>query len=159
MDERQRLQNSDVDQRAAAAEALSLMGPDAGYAAVELVVACGDQESVCEWSVAALEELGPPPDETITSLGKLTADANPTVAYWAMTLVGRAGPKGQCCEDQLTSVLNKSDQDNVRERAAWALGKIGAGSEDATQALQAATTASNPRLARLAKNALQDTQQ
>jgi HEAT repeat protein len=158
MDERERLQSADADQRAAAAEALSQMGPDAAYAAVELVAASGDQESVGEWSVAALEELGPPPEDAIAGLSNLIADTNPTVAYWAMTLLGRAGPTARSCENQLTNALHQSDQDSVRERAAWALGKIGATSENAVQALQTATTTSNPRLTRLAKRALQEIQ-
>ena len=120
MDERAKLQSADADQRAAAAETLSQKGPDAAYAAVELVAACGDQGSVGTWATAALEELGTPPEEAIAGLGNLIADANPTVAYWAMTLLGRAGPTARSCENQLTNALHQSDQDSVRERAAWA---------------------------------------
>ena len=57
----------------------------------DLVKACTDDESVQQWAVAALEELGPPPTESIGELTKLASSSDPLVAFWAITLLGRAG--------------------------------------------------------------------
>ena len=71
MDERAQLKSDDPKQRIVAAEALSRMGPDAAPAAVELVIACADHESVRDYAVAALEELGAPPPELVPPLPDL----------------------------------------------------------------------------------------
>ena len=158
MDETEQLQSPDVQQRAAAAEALSLMGPDAGAAAVELVNACADQEAVREWAVAALEELGPPAAESLERLTALVHADNPLVAYWAITLLGRSESAARSSQDDLAAVLTTSTTINVRERAAWALGKIDANSPTATAALKEAASSSEARLSRIAKAALEQTQ-
>jgi HEAT repeat protein len=44
---------------------------------------------------------------------------------------------------------------SVRRRAAWALGKIGSSAHGATDALQQATANDDPRLARLARQAIE----
>lgn len=158
MDERQKLQSPTVEDRASAAEALSLMGSEAAYAAVELVNACADEDSVRDWSIAALEELGPPPAESLQSLTKLASASEPLVGYWAITLLGRAGVSAHASEGDLVTVLKTSNELSVRERAAWALGKIGAESEPSILALEQAATSSQARLSRLAKAALEQTQ-
>jgi HEAT repeat protein len=155
MDERQKLQSEDLGEREAAAESLSQMGADAAAAAVELVMACADQESVQQWAVAALEELGPPPTDSIPQLTKLVSSNDPLTAYWAITLLGRAEDSATTCQDELATALNDSATPNVRERAAWALGKIHATSPIATAALEKAVNSDQPRLARLAKTALE----
>ncbi|MCE2727467.1 MAG: hypothetical protein LW698_11915 [Planctomycetaceae bacterium] len=61
-----RLQASDAAVRMDAAERLCRAGPAAVAAAVALARACADtDDQVREWSAAALEELGPPPDHPI----------------------------------------------------------------------------------------------
>ena len=155
MDEQQKFQSKDVSERESAAESLSQMGSDAAPAAVELVVACGDQESVRQWAVAALEEMGPPATESIPKLTKLVSSDDPLTAYWAITLLGRAGEAAASCQDELSAVLTDCGTTSLQERAAWALTKIGATSPKATAALEAATSSDQPRLARLAKTALE----
>lgn len=154
MDELQRLQSTNVEERVAAAEALALMGPDAAFAAVELVEACGDDEMVREGAIAALESLGPPPTESMDRLAALTSDNNSLVAYWAITLLGRLGTEARACEDCLVNALTDSGDTSRCERAAWALGMIQAESAAAMGALEQATHSSKPRLSRLAQTSL-----
>ena len=158
MDEQKRLQSPDAKQRAAAAEALSLMGPDAAFAAVELVNACADEEAVRDCAVAALEELGPPPTESLERMTRSVSASDSLVAYWAITLLGRAGATASSSQDELIAVLAKSQELSVKERAAWALGKIAATSDAAKLALGQAASSSDARLARLAKASLEQTQ-
>ncbi len=148
------LLNEDVTVRAAAAEKLCLAGGEATSAAIELVQACGDQDIVSEWAVAALEELGGPPITTLKPLTNLLSEPNPVVAYWAATLLGRLGPDAAPSESELASVLANSQDLVVRERAAWALGQIGVSTDSAIKALSEAAESSNPRLVRLAEAAL-----
>ena len=140
--------------RAEAAEALCRAGEDARAAAVPLVRACGDDEPVREWAVAALEELGAPPVTAIADLMPLAGHHNELVAYWATTLLGRSGQAAAAAVPTLAEVLTAARDPAVAERAAWALGRIGPAAAAARPALERAASASNPRLARLAQEAL-----
>lgn len=158
MDEREALKSSDLPQRVAAAEALSQMGPDAAFAACELVNACGDDDVVRDYAVAALEELGPPPTELLAELTALTSSADPLVVYWATTLIGRAGVAARSCEHAIAAVLANASDTAVQQRAAWALGKMEATSDQAIDTLRRAASSTDARLARLANTSLQQVQ-
>jgi len=146
---------SDAGRRAEAAELLSRAGESAASAAVPLVRACGDgEESVREWAVAALEELGPPPGSAVADLVKLGADRDPLVAYWAVTLLGRAGEAAASAVPALAACVESPADLSVRQRAAWALGEIGPAARAARATLEKAAGDTDPRLARLAKEAL-----
>lgn len=149
------LKSSDPAERCRAAEQLLELGSEAQAAAVALVQACGDQiEEVREQAVAALEELGPPLPANATALGRLLADNNGDVAYWAATLLGRLGPEAASTVTPLAAALAKSSHLPVRQRAAWALGCIGKTAASARKALEQAAASDDPRLARLAREAL-----
>lgn len=141
-------------ERADAAERLSHAGEEAAAAAVPLVQACGD-ESIREWAVAALEDLGPPPSGAIASLIELVSNADPLEAYWAVTLLGRSGQDAATAVAALTACVESSADLSVRQRAAWALGKIGDGATSARAALERAAGQGDERLARLAREALE----
>ena len=135
-------------QRAHAAEQLSRLGPDARPAAVLLARASADgSEEVREWVTAALEELGPPPASDAHALAALVDNENADVAYWAATLLGRLGAEAAPAVPALASALSASVAMSVRQRAAWALGKIGPPARDALDALRQAAASDNPRLA------------
>ena len=155
MNEQQRLQSRDGQERAAAAEALSQMGPDAAFAAIELVKACADDEAVSQWAVSALEELGPPPVDSLGELTTLAAADHAVVAYWAITLLGRSGEAAHSSQQQLASILCSSSEMSVRQRAAWAVGEINAASDVAIGALEEAAKSPDARLARLANASLE----
>ena len=55
----------------------------------------------------------------------------------------------------LITALNSHPEAAVRERAAWALGQVGPGALAALPALQAVGGTTNPRLSRLAKQAIE----
>jgi HEAT repeat protein len=148
------LQDKQVEVRAVAAEQLCQMGEEAQGAAAALVRAAGDEESVSTWAVAALEEMGSPPAESIAELAELSASTRELVAYWAITLLGRLGTDATRAEQTLATALSSSPHLAVQQRSAWALGKLGGLSATAIKSLQQASQASDPRLAQLATRAL-----
>ncbi|NDC53024.1 MAG: hypothetical protein EBZ74_01740 [Planctomycetia bacterium] len=150
-----RLTAADAATRADAAERLCRAGREAVAAAVPLVKACGDaDEQVREWTVAALEDLGAPPPNTVADLVPLVSSDHALVAYWATTLLGRSGRDAAAATAALAGCLDAAPDRAVAERAAWALGRIGPAAGSARAALERAAAASDPRLARLAQEAL-----
>jgi HEAT repeat protein len=157
------LKNTDARVRATAAEQLAKLAEDAQPAAVQLVAAMGDADStVHDWVYAALESLGPPRAEDASGLTQLVSDKRLDVAYWAVTLLGRLGAvAGLSSGDTapvvsaITTALQGHAETAVRERAAWALGQIGAPAAAAIPALQQAASDPAPRLSRLAQEALE----
>ena len=150
-----RLTDPDPAARLAAADQLAQAGEAAAPAAVPLVKACGDaDDQVREQAVAALEELGPPPTAAIDDLVSLVAATDPLTAYWAITLLGRSGQAAAAAVGALTARLGGSAPPEVAQRAAWALGKIGPAAGSAAVALRTAAASADPRLARLAGEAL-----
>lgn len=149
------LGSTDPEIRGAAAERLARLGEAAAPAAVCLVRACGDAaEQVREQAVAALEDLGPPPREATGRLIDLVSDRDPLVAYWATTLLGRAGQDAATAVSALTRCLDSTADLSVRQRAAWALGKVGPAAASAREALGRAAGDADPRLSRLAAEAI-----
>lgn len=119
------LRSGDPATRLDAAERICHMAEDAAPAAVDLVRACTDaDEQVREWVVAALEGLGAPPEASIPALAGLATSENPLAAYWAITLLGRAGQAAKSAVPAVTACLQSKDE-AVRRRAAWAIEKIG----------------------------------
>jgi HEAT repeat protein len=152
------LKSSDAAVRAAAAEQLAHLEDGAQAAAPALAVATADgDESVRQWATGALESLGPPAAGDTAELVKLLPDTRPDVAYWAATLLGRLGDGAGDAKTvaALITALNSHPEAAVRERAAWALGQVGPGAAAALPALQAVGGTTNPRLARLAKQAIE----
>lgn len=149
------LKSQNLSTRATAAEHLSQAGEDAAFAAVELVQACGDDESVSQFAVAALEDMGPPAADSRKPLSNLLTSPDANVGYWAATLIGRLEDAGKDCQDDLAALLASSAADAVRERAAWALGQVGADSEQAIAALKQAAESGAARLQRLATASLE----
>ena len=149
------LGSPDPSVRSAAAQRLARYGEEAAPAAASLVRACADaEEQVREQAVAALEDLGPPPADAVGQLGDLVGHGDPLVAYWATTLLGRCGKAAASAVPALADCLASAADQAVRQRAAWALGKIGAPAISAREALKRAASGPDPRLSRLATEAL-----
>jgi len=150
------LASTNPDERAEAAELLCRAGTAAVAATLPLVEACGDDDSrVREWAVAALEELGAPPAAIIDHLADIATGPEPLGAYWAATLLGRAGQNAAAAVPALATCVASAKDTAVRERAAWALGKIGRAAVSARESLKLAVTqGKDSRLARLATEAL-----
>lgn len=150
------LEGSDNAEQTAAANELAKLGTAAQPAAVALVRTVGiPHEEVLEACTAALEELGPPAPDQIAPLVKLAHDCSSDVAYWSVTLLGRARDVAAAAVPDLIQVLAGDADLPVRERAAWALGEIGPAANSAATALTTAAASSDVRLARLAKQALE----
>lgn len=148
------LLNGDPEGRAAAAQALASLGPDARPAAVALVGSAGDPDAGA-WCVAALEEMGPPSPGDVDRLTPLLKSNDETTAYWAATLLGRLEGDAAPAVTELMFAATIEGPLVVRERAVWALGKIGPAAASARPTLQFLTLAEHPRLARLATQALE----
>ena len=144
------------DKRLAAAENLAHLADGAQEAAVALVHAVADEDDeVREAVVAALEDLGPPKAAHVQELTPLVVDANADVGYWAATLLGRLGEEAAPAIATLTAALAAPAPLVVRQRAAWALGNIGAAAASSKPALEAAAKQGDARLARLAHQAIE----
>lgn len=150
------LSADDLATRRSAADRLSRMGEDARAAAVSLVRCAGDSdEEVRESVIAALEELGSPHASDQAAISELLAAENADTAYWAATLLGRLSSAAEPSVERLAGALSNHPELQVRQRAAWALGKFGPAAAAAKVALEAASRDEDPRLARLAQRALE----
>ena len=146
----------EAPRRAAAARKLTKLGPDGSAAASALVRTAGDaDEQVREWAVAALEELGAPPQQELDALCDLLQSPQADIGYWSATLLGRLGAAAASAVPMLADALAKSPAPSVRQRAAWALGRIGPPAAGARAELAAGTQEPDERLARLCREALE----
>jgi HEAT repeat protein len=152
------LTSADVSARRKAAEILARCGSEASPAAPSLARAASDEdEAAREWATSALEDLGPPRDADLSEIAELLLDSPPDTAYWAATLIGRSETAPAACAVQLAGALQIRSEAPVRERIAWALGRMGSVAATAFAALEATAREPNcpPRLARLCREALQ----
>lgn len=148
------LQSNDPSRQLFAAEKLAQLGTDAQPAAVALVAACACTENVRDWATSALEGLGSPQESDIKPLISFLRHTSQDAAYWAVTLLGRLGGAGAEAVPELTRIIEGRHEPELRRRAAWALGKIGAPAAAARGVLQVAAQSSDPRLAALAREAI-----
>ncbi len=149
------LSSAETATRREAAESLARLGTDAARAAIQLVKACGDSdEQVRDWAVEALEELSAPDVSTESELQSLVNDDSLDVAFWATTLLGRLESEAAAAVETLAKAIINHPELVVRQRAAWALGKIGNAASSAVPQLEQASTSDDARLARFATSAL-----
>jgi HEAT repeat protein len=150
------LTSTDVAERRESAELLARLGPDATTAAISLVKACGDDdEQVRNWAVAALEELPAPDAAGAATLESLINGASLDVAFWAATLLGRMEGAAAGAVPTLAAAVATHPELVVRQRVAWALGKIGKPAATAVPQLEIASASEDARLARFATIALE----
>lgn len=150
------LQSPDVSKRRQAAEYLS-QNPDAAMElAVDLVKAIGDSDrQVMEYAVATLEELGEPAQVQLSQLASLVEGQSPDVEYWAITLIGRTGAASAEYASRLASVVASDAEPYVRERAAWAIARIGPAAASVRRSLEPYRSAEPSSLARAVTKALE----
>jgi HEAT repeat protein len=150
--------SGDVAARREAAESLAHRGSGSAAASLALIRAAADEdEEVAEWSVAALEDLGPPCEADLPGLAELLTHTPADTAYWAATLIGRSEAAAATCTGPLSDALQNHRETAVRERIAWALGRIGPAASAAAATIEALASEPNcpPRLARACREALQ----
>lgn len=125
---------------------------------IALLRAAGDaDEEVREGAVAALEEMGPPPSESVPELADLLHDANTGTAYWSATLLGRLGEAAAASVPSLMAAAVEMSKDlAVRERCVIALGRIGPPASAALPLLrELLKNVNQSRLSRLARESLE----
>lgn len=150
------LSSTDLVLKGQAAETLAHLGESAKPAAVALAkVADAVDETVREWVVAALESLGAPRPGDLESLRELVSSDGEDSAYWAITLLGRLRSVAAPAVPDLIRALNEHPHPHNRQRAAWALGKIGPAASAALPDLKAAALGQDSRLTRIALLAIQ----
>ena len=150
------LSNPEIAHVRNAAQELAGLGEKAQPAAIALIGACHSQDTeVREWSVAALEQMGPPSIEAVDSLISHIDNQEELADYWAITLLGRLGPDAAVAAECLGQTLENSSYSSVCQRAAWALRELGPSAKPAQDSLRIAAASSEPRLARLAQQAIE----
>ncbi|MDA8745880.1 hypothetical protein N9N28_14725 [Rubripirellula amarantea] len=150
------LLSDDVAQRRQAAELLSQNADVAVDVAVELVRHVGDADrQVAEYCVATLEDLGEPAASQLEALSELATNENADVAYWALTLMGRGGITAAEHAMLLGDIVASEAEPAVRERAAWAIARIGPAAAVAQPQLESCQDAEPESLARAVAKALE----
>lgn len=141
-------------ERQAAAEELLRMGAEAAPAALALVGAADSDDETRSLATGALEDLGAPPLGMVPDLA--AALKRPTLdgPYWAATLLGRLKADAAPAVERLADAAARHPQITVRQRATWALGEIGAAASPALETLEQVAMDADPRLARLASEAM-----
>lgn len=130
--------------------------PDtAAKLAVELIQCVTDSdEEVRNWANEALENLESPPVSELANIAKFVASSDDDAAFWALKLLGRLGEQAQSQQVCIAAALKQERAVQVRQNAAWALGKLGSLSDDSRKRLQEAAKDADARLAHLAQQAL-----
>jgi HEAT repeat protein len=116
---------------------------------------CDPDETVREWVVSALEEMDAPDAGSVAELQTMLGSSEESIAYWAATLLGRLGEVAAQASTNLGELVSGDSPNAVRQRAAWALGQIGPAAKCALVPLHQAAESDDPRLARLARTAIQ----
>ncbi len=131
--------------------------------AARLVRLTGSQGEMVRIGAAEALESGVPvqADEVPQLCEMLSGELSGDVSYWSATLLGRLGAAGQLGDHwsqavtTLQACLTESAFLPARERAAWALGRIGRQAHEAMPVLRAIAEDAPPRLRRLAVEALE----
>lgn len=150
------LNSDDSATQRRAAELLSQNADVAADVAIDVVRHVGDEDRVvAEYCVATLEDLGEPPSSQLEELSELATSQNPDIAFWAVTLMGRAGIAAAEHCMLLGDIVISDAAPQVRERAAWAIARIGPAAAVAKPQLESASCAELESVARAAAKALE----
>lgn len=121
------------------------------------VVGCvaSPEEDVRNWATEALESSVQPEGSEVTEMMALLQSTDSgDVAYWSATMLGRLGSAAAPATESLVAYLRESAELAARERAAWALCRIGPAASRAVPTLRTVADAAPPRLQRLVVEAI-----
>jgi hypothetical protein len=113
-----------------------------------------DDEEVRAWASDVLSAIESPQAAAAPQLAELTRHVNAPVAGWACKLLGKLGPQAKDHQAAVASALSSHPEVAVRQLAALALQSIPDLNQQTLEALQSAAASTDPRLSRLAKEAL-----
>src|SRR5262245_50743003 len=132
-----RLQSPDLAVRRAAAEEFLKKNGQAfrGLAPLAFLMLLDPDEQVREAIVGWFEDCGRPNPEEAAQMISFLFSPTDDVVYWAITLLGRFGPDAKRGVGPLIMNLGESKAIAIREKAAWALGRIGPAAAEARSAL------------------------
>ena len=117
-------------------------------------LAGSSNDEVRMWAAEALESaVVPRADEVAALMDLLIAASDGERVYWAATMLGRLEARAASAVGALAQCVRDSPYLAARERAAWALRRIGAAAASAIPTLQQVAASAPPRLQRLAVQA------
>ncbi len=113
------LQSADVKTRQRAAEQLARLADEAAPALIPLLDAvCDADETVREWSVETLENLGTPPQLQISALTDYLNRTKSVDSHWfALKILSRYGTEASEHFDLVTQFFSSNHPQNIRMQA------------------------------------------
>lgn len=128
--------------------------PPAGQI-LNLLVTMGDsEEETRAWASDVLQTVEVLPRDLADSIAAKCLDPHPAVAAWACTLLGKLESDAHKYQAHIVACLNTHPSVSTRQQAALALGSIARLEPTTLESLRRAAQSGDPRLKRLAANAL-----
>ena len=135
---------------------LAAAGKVTGLSAGIVALAGSSDDDVRTLAADVLESTVTVQSDEVPALVRLLIETSDgEVSYWAATLLGRMGRDAAIAVPSLEHCLSRSLYLPARERAAWALCRIGKAASPAMPTLRSAAMDGPPRLKRLAIEALE----
>lgn len=103
-------------------------------------------EKAAYWVCIVLGEIGPEAKDAVPDLAAVLSSEDPLVRLQALLALGHIGSASQSAVPEIIKVLQNDAFDDVRNAAAFALGKIGHKSDEVNAALVAAAKSGKPFL-------------
>jgi HEAT repeat protein len=119
-----------------------------------LLTMLDENEEVRAWASDVLTIVEEPSSAWAPQLAELTRHVNAPLAGWACKLLGRLGEQATGYQSSLATALAHHAEKSVRQLAALALKSVPNLTADTVDALRAAASDADPRLRRLALDAL-----
>ena len=119
-----------------------------------LLTMLDENEEVRAWASDVLTSVEEPSVEWAPQIAELTRHVNAPVAGWACKLLGRLGNDATRYQSSLANAVRQHPEKSVRQLAALALKSVPTLTQDTVLALKAAASDADPRLSRLATDAL-----
>jgi len=119
-----------------------------------LLTMLDDNEEVRAWASDVLSSVEEPSSDWAPQLAELSRHVSAPVAGWSCKLLGRLGEDATRYQSSLTQALSQHPEKAVRQLAALALKSVANLSKETIVALKVAASDADPRLSRLAAEAL-----
>jgi len=139
-------------------ERLKELASDSAAATQQLIAVLltmlDENEEVRAWASDTLSNVEQPPSDVGPQLAELTRHVNAPLAGWACKLLGKMGEPATRFQSSLATALAQHAEKSVRQMAALALKSIPNLTQETMAALKNAASDADPRLSRLAADAL-----